>query len=443
MKEQDKMPSTKVKRAAKLVSTGAKIGGNYVKYYARKATGNPEAREELHKDNAEDIYESLSELKGSALKMAQLMSMDKGMMPTAFTEKFAQAQYSAPPLSYPLVVKTFRQHFGKAPGEMFDTFSKHAINAASIGQVHKATIGDKEFAVKVQYPGVAESVTSDLKLVKPIALKIMGVKEAEVKQYIEEIHNKLLEETDYDNELKQSLEVREACSGLEGVHFPNYYPEMSGNRILTMDWLDGMHLKEFLETNPSQEIKNKAAQHIWDFYDHQVNQMQAIHADPHPGNFLFRPDGTVGIIDFGCIKRIPKEFYSKYFRLMDETLLNGRDEELMQLYMDLEFLNPKDTPEEKQMFFEVFKNLMKLLTMPFRAEEFYFGGDVYYNQVHEYGKELSQREDLKKSGNSRGSRHLIYINRTYLGLYSILNELDATVKTTVSFDFNQASRIGA
>ena len=168
MKEQDKIPTTKVKRAAKLVSTGAKIGGNYVKYYAKKAVGNENARKDLFEDNADDIYESLSELKGSALKMAQIMSMDKGMMPTAFTEKFAQAQYSAPPLSYPLVVKTFRAQFGKAPTEMFDTFSRHAVNAASIGQVHKATLNGKEYAVKIQYPGVADSVKSDLKLVKPI-----------------------------------------------------------------------------------------------------------------------------------------------------------------------------------------------------------------------------------------------------------------------------------
>ncbi len=439
------MPSSKVKRAAKLVSTGAKISGNYMKYYARRAvgTGEEEAKDELMKDNADDIYESLSKLKGSALKMAQLMSMDKGMMPTAFAEKFAQAQYSAPPLSYPLVVKTFRQHFRKTPTEMFDTFSRHAVNAASIGQVHKATLNGKELAVKVQYPGVAESVTSDLKIVKPIALRIMNVKEADIKQYIEEIHNKLLEETDYENELEQSIEIREACGHLPGLYFPQYYPDLCGERVLTMDWLPGLHLKEFLSTNPSQEVKDKAAQHIWDFYDYQVNALQSIHADPHPGNFLFQPDGTVGVIDFGCIKRIPQEFYSKYFRLMDESLLHGRDEELMQLYMDLEFLNPKDSDKEKQMFFEVFKSLMQLLTKPFRAEEFYFGGDSYYNEVHEYGKQLSQREDLKGSANSRGSKHLVYINRTYLGLYSILNELNATVRTTVSFDFKTGQGIRA
>jgi predicted unusual protein kinase regulating ubiquinone biosynthesis (AarF/ABC1/UbiB family) len=440
MKEQDKIPVSKVKRAAKLVTAGAKIGGNYVKYYAKKAVGNEDAKKELLEDNAEDIYTSLSELKGSALKMAQLMSMDKGMMPTAFSERFAQAQYSAPPLSFPLVVKTFRQTFGKTPNEVFDSFSKVASNAASIGQVHKATIGDKTFAVKIQYPGVADAVKSDLKLVKPIALKMMGVKEHEIKQYIEEVEAKLLEETDYELELKQSIEVGKACEQLPGVFFPKYYPHLSGNRILTMDWLEGMHMKEFLATNPSQEVKNSIAQKLWNFYDFQLNELNAIHADPHPGNFLFRQDGTLGVIDFGCVKRIPDQFYSKYFRLMDGRLLSGNDEELMRLFTDLDFLKENDTKEVKQMFFDVFKKLMRLLTMPFRADEFYFGGDEYYDKVHAFGSEISQRKDLKESGNARGSKHLVYINRTYLGLYAILNELNATITTTVSFDFEEQKR---
>jgi len=437
MKEQEKIPVSKVKRAAKLVSTGAKIGGNYVKYYAKKVVGNEHAKQDLIEDNAEDIYKSLSELKGGALKMAQIISMDKGMMPAAFTEKFAQAQYSAPPLSYPLVVKTFRQNFGKSPSEIFDTFSKHATNAASIGQVHKASLNGKTFAVKIQYPGVADSVKSDLKLVKPIAMRMMGVKEKEIKQYLDEVESKLLEETDYKLELKQSIEVGSACKKMDGVFFPNYYPALSGDRILTMDWLEGMHIKEFLKTNPTQETKNLIGQRLWDLYDFQLNNLKAIHADPHPGNFLFKADGSVGVIDFGCVKRIPEEFYSKYFRLMDDRLLHNSDDELMRLFIDLDFITTEDSEEERNMFFDVFKNLMQLLTKPFRADEFYFGGDKYYNSVHEYGLELSKRKDLKKAGNARGSKHLVFVNRTYLGLYSILNELNATIKTTVSFNFDK------
>ena len=204
-----------------------------------------------------------------------------------------------------------------------------------------------------------------------------------------------------------------------------------------MDWLEGMHIKEFLKTNPTQETKNLIGQRLWDLYDFQLNNLKAIHADPHPGNFLFKADGSVGVIDFGCVKRIPEEFYSKYFRLMDDRLLHNSDDELMRLFIDLDFITTEDSEEERNMFFDVFKNLMQLLTKPFRADEFYFGGDKYYNSVHEYGLELSKRKDLKKAGNARGSKHLVFVNRTYLGLYSILNELNATIKTTVSFNFDK------
>ena len=158
MKEQEKIPTSKVKRAAKLLSTGAKVGANYMKYYAKKAIGDDKAKAQLDKDNAEDIYNGLSELKGGALKVAQIISMDKKMLPAVMTEKFALSQYNAPPLSYPLVLRTFKKSFGKSPSEIFDSFTRNAVKAASIGQVHKAELNNKQLAVKVQYPGVAESV---------------------------------------------------------------------------------------------------------------------------------------------------------------------------------------------------------------------------------------------------------------------------------------------
>ncbi len=139
MKELNKIPVGKVSRAARFVKTGAKVGGNYLKHYSKKLVDKNHTREQLDIDNAEDIYDSLSELKGSALKVAQMLAMDRNLLPTAYQDKFAMSQYSAPPLSYPLVVKTFQKYFGQAPSEMFDTFTKNAINAASIGQVHRAT----------------------------------------------------------------------------------------------------------------------------------------------------------------------------------------------------------------------------------------------------------------------------------------------------------------
>jgi predicted unusual protein kinase regulating ubiquinone biosynthesis (AarF/ABC1/UbiB family) len=435
MKEQNKIPTSKVQRAAKLFTTGAKMGGNYLKYAAKSLVGDEHAREQLDEDNANDIYESLSELKGSALKVAQIMSMDKNMLPQAMQDKFALAQYSAPPLSYPLVVKTFRQYFGKSPDQIFDTFTKNAVNAASIGQVHKATIDGHTYAVKVQYPGVADSVQSDLKMVKPIAMKILGLKESEVKQYFEEVESKLMEETDYEHELQQSIWIAEESKDLEGFVFPKYYPEYSSKRVLTMDWLDGQHLKEFLKTNPSQELRNLIGQRLWSLYDFQVNQLRAIHADPHPGNFLIQEDGTVGLIDFGCVKRIPEDFYQKYFQLINSRVVND-DIKLRELFFDLEFIFRDEPREAQDLFFDVFKNSMELLIRPFMGDTFDFSSQTYFDELYEMGEELKSRKDIRKNGVARGSRHILYINRTYFGLFALLNELGATINTDTSFQFD-------
>ena len=222
MKEQTKIPISKVKRASKFVSTGMKVGGNYLKHYAKKAINQEPSAEELNEKNASDIYDALSELKGGALKAAQMLSMDQGVLPKAFAQKFQMAQYSAPPLSYPLIVRTFQKYLNKKPLDIFDSFSKSAVNAASIGQVHKATIGDKMLAVKVQYPGVADSIKNDLRIVKPLAARMMNVSLSELKPYIEEVEGKLLEETDYELELEQSVEISQSCGNLENVIFPHY-----------------------------------------------------------------------------------------------------------------------------------------------------------------------------------------------------------------------------
>ena len=109
-KDLDSIPISKIKRAAKIIGTGAKVGGNYIKYFAKKTVKPSTSKESLHEDNAADIYAALSEMKGSALKVAQMMSMDNQVLPKAYQDKFSMAQFNAPPLSYPLVLKSFQQY---------------------------------------------------------------------------------------------------------------------------------------------------------------------------------------------------------------------------------------------------------------------------------------------------------------------------------------------
>lgn len=424
----DSIPTSKIRRATRLISTGVKIGGNYLKYYGEKITSPETARDNLNNNNAEDIYDSLKSLKGSALKLAQMLSMEKNFLPQAYVEKFSLSQFSVPPLSAPLVVKTFRKYFGKSPLDLFDSFNPNAINAASIGQVHKATHNGKELAVKIQYPGVAESISSDLALVKPIAMKMFNIQAKDSDKYFKEVETKLTEETNYILEIAQSSEIAEACEHIPNLRFPKYYPEFSSERVITMDWMNGKHWSEFCKTNPDQETANKIGQALWDFYMFQVHQLRKVHADPHPGNFLIDENDNLIAIDFGCIKEIPEEFYIPYFELAEPENLNNPSIFHAKL-VELEILTDKDTKAETVYFSNLFREILALLTQPFQAETFDFSDEEFFLKLAALGEKYANDKELRKMNMNRGSKHFIYINRTFFGLFSLLHDLKAVVDT--------------
>lgn len=428
-KEFDKIPVSRIQRASKFIATGARIGTNYLKHYSKRLINQETTREQLHEDNARDIYASLSELKGSALKVAQMLSMDKNLLPTAYQQKFAMAQYSAPPLSYPLVVKTFQRNFGKGPEDIFDTFTRSAVNAASMGQVHQATLNGLKLAVKIQYPGVADSVKSDLAMVKPIALTMFNLNPAEYDEFIGEVELRMTEETDYKLELKRSRELSSKCKHIPNLVFPSYYPEYSSDKILTMDWVEGRPLGDVLTEEIPAGEGTKLGQAMWDFYHYQMHKLKTVHADPHPGNFIITPDYRLGIIDFGCVKVIPPKFHSTYFQLMHPDFL--KDEKKMEkVFYDLHFIYPDDSAKDKQFFWNLFSKLVELLGRPFRSEEFDFSQKGYFETLYGFGEELTNMKELRQSKKARGVRDAIYLNRTYFGLYNLLHDLKARIKTS-------------
>ncbi|MCO5285503.1 MAG: AarF/UbiB family protein [Chitinophagaceae bacterium] len=425
MKTLDHIPVTKVSRASKLVLTGAKIGVNYLNYYKDKIIDSEQkARKKLHENNASDIYDSLSTLKGSALKVAQMLSMDKSLLPQQYVEKFSLSQFSVPPLSGPLVNKTFQRYFGKLPSEMFDEFEEESVNAASIGQVHRARKDGKLLAIKIQYPGVAESIKSDLKMVKPIAIRMFNLQGKDSDKYFNEVEEKLLEETDYILEVKRSIQIAKACAHIPGLRFPNYYPQWSSQRIITMDYMEGKHLSEFSKKNKNKQLANKIGQALWDFYMFQIHQLRSVHADPHPGNFIVSNEGELIAIDFGCVKEIPDEFYTPYFELSNDDILNnpGAFREKMK---QLELIREGDSADEINFFSSLFREMISTFMTPLKHDTFDFSDISYFNKVYDLADKFNTEPRMKKFNSNRGSKHFIYINRTFFGLYSLLNELRA------------------
>lgn len=427
MKSLDHIPTHKIERAGKLVTTGLKIGGNYIKYYGKKALDSSVDRSTLDEDNAKDIYDGLKELKGSALKMAQMLSMEKNLLPQAYVEQFSLAQFSVPPLSGPLVRKTIQKYLGAAPEVVFDAFGIESVNAASIGQVHRAEKNGKSLAVKIQYPGVSDSIKSDLSIVKPIAVRMFNLQGQDTEKYFREIEDKLLEETDYELELQRSESISAACSQLPGLKFPNYYAEWSTKKILTMDWMEGLHIGEYVKSDQQNpEKNNRIGQALWDFYMFQMHHLRQVHADPHPGNFLIDSEGNLVVIDFGCIKDVPEDFYEPYFALSKRENLDDM-EAFESLLRELEILLPTDGPKEERYFKSVFHNMMELFTRPFHHDTFDFGSDDFWDGIARLSEELSEDSQLRQMNGSRGSKHFLYINRTFFGLYNLLHDLKAEV----------------
>ena len=428
MKTLDKIPVNKIERAGQLVKTGFKVGGNYIAYYGEKIVNPSLTKEKLNENNAEDIYDGLKNLKGSALKVAQMLSMDKNIMPRAYVEKFSLAQFSVPPLSAPLVRKTFKKYLGMFPEELYDSFTPDSVNAASIGQVHKATKDGKKLAVKIQYPGVADSISSDLAIVKPFAIKMFNLQGKDSERYFKEVEHKLLEETDYELELRQGVAIAEACSEIVNLKFPKYYPELSSKKIISMDWMEGEHLSEFAAHNEDRAKGDKIGQALWDFYMFQMHQLKQVHADPHPGNFLIDGEGNLIAIDFGCIKHVPEDFYVPYFELAKPEIIDNPVLFLEKLY-ELEILRHDDTKEEIAYFSELFHQLLHLFTKPFQRETFDFSDEEFFGEMAQLSEEYSKDSKLRKMNGNRGSKHFLYINRTFFGLYSLLHDLRARIDT--------------
>jgi predicted unusual protein kinase regulating ubiquinone biosynthesis (AarF/ABC1/UbiB family) len=331
-----------------------------------------------------------------------------------------------PPLSAPLVLKTFKTNLGRSPYEIFDEFNPNSVNAASIGQVHKAINNGKNLAVKIQYPGVANSISSDLALVKPIAIRMFNLQGKDSDKYFKEVEDKLIEETNYLLELKQSQEVVAACNKIENLVFPEYYPEYSTEKIITMDWMTGIHLSEFASINKDQEVGNKIGQALWDFYMYQIHILKKVHADPHPGNFMVNAENQLIALDFGCMKSIPNDFYIPYFQLIDKNIINSPKLFSDKLF-ELEILRVDDSNEEVAYFTSMFYDLLSLFTKPFQEATFDFSDSEFFEDIAKLGERFANDTNLRKMNGNRGSKHFIYMNRTFFGLYNLMYDLKAKI----------------
>lgn len=437
---QDSIRSTPLSRMAELAGTGARVGINYLKYYGQRAvssdTASTSLRSDLDERNARAVYSSFSKLKGGPLKLAQMLSIDENFLPPAYAAQFAQAQYSAPPLSWPLVRRTLEREFSLPVEALFDTFAPEAAHGASIGQVHIAYRNGRKLAVKVQYPGVADSMRSDLRVIKPVALQFLGLREQDIAHYFTEVETRLLEETDYVTELQRSQEIAAACAGLQGLRFPTFYPDRCSQRVLTMDWIDGMPLDRYADSSASQTDRNRIGQILWNFYMHQIHVLNLFHADPHPGNFLVSSSGELCVLDFGCTRAITSEFHTLQFAFLNPTLLDS-PAALEEALLAMDVILPTDGHTQRQKVTALARESIELLSRPFRSDHFDFSDPAFFRAMYDMGDANRQDRELLSLRGARGRAESVYLNRAFFGLFSLLHRLGAQVQTNASAQNHQ------
>ncbi len=423
----DPFPSSKLDRGKIAAKTGLKIGANYARYMARRSVGLGSKEEELsqlHGRNAQDLFGELVKLRGTALKLAQGMSINPGILPEEFATVLSQAQYQVPPMSSGLVRTLIKKGLGDYPENVFASFEPMAFAAASLGQVHRARLPDgRAVAVKVQYPNVRESIDSDLRVIRGIAERVLGGRSIE--PYLEEVREHLWEETDYIQEGNYIEFFAEQYQD-ERVITPRWVPEFTTQTVLTMTFVEGLHLDTFLATNPDQERRNQFGQRLFDFVHEQVAADNlTVHADAHPGNFLFRNDGKIGVLDFGCVKQFPRTFRDDLLRMFRARLADDHDV-LLRQYRALDILRDDHDEEQREYLIELLEDFGRIIVIPYREDYYDFASSSILDGFRELLPKVTGREAFKHR-DPVGSPHFVFVNRLVAGLLSLLTRLEARV----------------
>jgi predicted unusual protein kinase regulating ubiquinone biosynthesis (AarF/ABC1/UbiB family) len=282
--------------------------GSYLGYQVQNVllgeTGKQERKTRFHKKTSGQLREELGALKGPAMKLGQLLSMQSGTLPEEALLELANLQMQAPGMHPSLARVQFRSALGKDPEEMFREFDPEPFAAASLGQVHRAvTFNGENVAVKIQYPAIRSAIESDLKLLRSAMLpgRVTGHVPSAL---LDEVARGLLEETDYLHEADNLDYFRAGLAGLDFVTVPRVHRELTTDRVLTMSFVEGESLSAWLKRNPAPALRQLLGERLCLAYETQLQHLRAIHADQHPGNYLFQPDGRFGLVDFGCVKRL-------------------------------------------------------------------------------------------------------------------------------------------
>jgi len=422
------LPTTKYARGKVAGKTMVKVGLVSGKGFVKRAFMSKERHEEVQSETNEEIakaiFDSLSELKGVSVKIAQQIALGLPFLPQEYVDEMTKSFSSIPPINRVLIRKIIKQEFGVYPNELFETFESQAFGAASLGQVHEAKYENQKLAVKVQYPGIAKTIESDLEVIN-FGLKRFA-KGQNVEHLLNEVAHRLREEVDYSLEASNT---KYYAANLQhpSIVIPSIVDVLSSKKVLTSSFLEGKSFETYIASNPSQKVRDHYAQLIFDSFFMGLYQLTMVHADPNPGNFIFMEENKLGIIDFGCVKRVDDNFLRDFSKLHVLLMDEASDDEVVEQYANLGMIDEGEKSEMIDFYHRAIKPLDRIYIEIFKDDTYDFKANSDFsergfNTIMEIQKQ--QREAVHKM-----NADFIFIDRTLLGYYSMFEKMEARIDT--------------
>ena len=371
--------------------------------------------------HAADLREALGGLKGPIMKVAQILSTIPDALPPEYAEELASLQADAPAMGWLFTRRRMAAELGADWQQKLQSFTRDAVSAASLGQVHKAVdLDGNELAMKLQYPDMASAIDADLRQLRLVFQLYERYDSAiSTSDIYDELSERLREELDYRREAANLQLYRYMLADEDSVRLPEYREDMSTDRLMTMSWLDGTRIMPFLETGPSQEVRNQIARNMFRVWYVPFYFYGVIHGDPHLGNYSLDRDNRINLMDFGSI------------RLFRPSFVGG----VIDLYRALRDSDPDLAVHayESWGFHGLDKEAIEVLNM--------WAGFIYSPLLEDKvrpiqelrngtaGRELAGKVhgELKRIGGIRPPREFVLMDRAAVGLGSVFMHLGAEV----------------
>ena len=415
----------RLERLASVGSVTGRVGASSLSSALKRPFQSEEKHEadllDTHLKNALRIVESSKELRGAFMKMTQILSMRDDLFPTEALDVLSVVQSSVPPMDYPLIRRRIVDELGGEPEKLFASFTTEAFAAASLGQVHRATLrSGEELVVKIQYPGVEKTVKSDLQnakalinALKLVARDVIGNRDMDYRGVYEELKMRMEEELDYEQEAANIELFQKLYADDPDVVIPRVVRELSTRRVITLSYVDGYKIRDILAPGVDQSLKDWVMLKLYETMWQQLLCFGVVHVDPHPGNYLVTHHPKLGILDFGCIRVLPPDLREAY-RDLNRSLLEDDEALMRESLVRLDFLNPDDD-------YRPMREMLRRLLAPLLVDKPM--DPRTYNSLDELQAAVQK---ALKAGYWKAPPHRVFLDRVLIGMDGYL-KLSGTV----------------